>query len=493
MPPTQGDERSGLVDDLIKRGASDDDINKALAEFDGVPSQGATPPTNVPGLMRGATERMLGQVAKETLTEQLPRGAVAFGAGIASGALTTPMKLIPALLSETGIVGTADLAYQGIRKLFDVKREIDPIAALKIGATSAATTGVVRTGMDFFANRASIAPQFVRAMRNPKNLFRWNRTFGEAAPDAELLLGDEVKTAFKTWDDAVTAPRLAKKKLLDQATAAGVKINSQPIVDALEDVKLSTPKTAAGKAYNRQLTEIQDGFHVIRKVAANPYAGQGVGGPTTGTPAQAFKSVRTDLTPTELDEFMTKEIDSRIYAQSGSPKDTMLSQGLANARKKVREELLNSLPPEARELTAQTFEELTMQEEVEKAIKPGMVSLETKMINLFKPGHGAELRAIRYLGEKTGVPFEEMAFKIAQQRQFSGDPRIRRKALDFLSELLRGISNVGLKGLVPAHPLLAPAAGAAVAGSEEGKRLKKLRSANLPLQTSHLPTTEETP
>lgn len=502
MPPTQSDPRSGLVDDLIKRKASDEEITRALEDYDGF-SRGApisqsqedvgTPVTgyggpagNIPPTTYEDAEK-----ARQFYTEQLPRGAVALGSGLLSGGLTAAMSIPAALITETGVVGTADLAYQGIRKLFDVNREVDPIASLKIGATSAAVTGIVRTGADIFAKRASIAPKMVRYFRNPKTLFRWNRTFGEAGENAELLLGDDVKTAFKTWDTALTAPRIAKQHTLQQATAAGTQINSKPIIDALENVKLVTPKTAAGRALNKDLVALQDSFKKIRKVAANPYAGQVPGGPTAGTPAQVFKSVRTDLTPIELDEFLTKEIDNRIYSLSGTPKDQMLAKGLADARSKIRETLLNALPPEARTQTQAIYEELTMQEEVKKAIQPSLVSLETKMRNLFKPGHAGELRAIQYLSEKTGIPFTDMAFKIAQQRQFSGDPRISPKALDFLAELFRGmVATPTLKVLAPAHAVIAPSAGAYMAIRQEGKRLDKEKSRNLPLQPSH---SQETP
>lgn len=407
---------------------------------------------------------------KQFFTETLPRSVATGGAALLAAPFTGGMSVPLAMATEGGAVGGADLLFQGAKHLVEPSYEIRPKESLRAGIGQAAATGAVRTGFEVLSRFAGVAPQFTRYFRDPRRLARFNRTMMEPAKGAEFDLGEKIKQAVDEYSAKAIPERAKKVALMKQAEKQGIKIGGQNIIDAIEDAKLETPKTAVGKSLNDALAKLQDSFVKQTKIAANPYAGQQPGMPTAGTPARVIRKVQ-DLTPSEVDEFLTKELDNRIYKASGEPKDAALAEALANVRPKIKEALLSRLPPEARELTDKIFEELSKREVAQKAIKPELDSLETSVRNLFKPGNEGERRAIKYVGDKLGIDLEGAAFKLAQQRSFSPDQRSAAKGLDAILELIRGgVARPLAKVAAPLQSAFAPVFTGIRAGQREAKR-----------------------
>jgi hypothetical protein len=407
--------------------------------------------------------------AKSYVKETLPRQAVAMGTGLALSPLTGAMSIPAAALVDTAAIGGADLAYQGVRKVMDPNRQIDPMQSLEIGVGAGLTGGATKIGLEGLAALSNVAPQFVRYFRNIGKVGRFNRTMGQvetanpAIPGlvktGEQELGQAVKGAMKDWTGTMTPSRLTKEAIINNATQSGVKINSQPIIDALEDVKLATPKTSVGLKLNTDLSKIQNGFKRVITIPAPSNVGN-----TFQKATPTTRSVVTDITPKELDEFLTKEIDNRIYSMSGSPKNQMLAKSLADAREKIRATLLGSLPPEAAAATKTTFDELTQMEGVARSLQPNLVSLENKMRNAFKPGNQHVVDSLKTLSDKSGIDFVGRAFKYAQQRAFSGDPRVADQSIGLFFEAIKKfIARPMLKTLAPLQSLAGPAGGAGTA------------------------------
>jgi hypothetical protein len=408
-----------------------------------------------------------------TITPELARGLLVGGAGMLAAPATTSMRLLPAMAVEGAAVGAADLGLQGLRHLIDPEYEVKPKESARAALGQAAGTGAVRTGFDILSKWAKVAPDLSRWFRDPRRFARFNRTMIEPAKGAEFELGEQIKAAVDEYSAKVIPERAQKVALLKQAEQQGVKIHGQDIVDAIESAKLETPKTKVGKDLNDALTKLQDSFTRKTRIAANPYAGQQPGMPTTGTPARVIKKVRPDLTPSEVDEFLTKELDNRIYKASGEPKDAALAEALANIRPKIKEALLSRLPAEARDLTDKIFAEMNKREVAQKAIKPELDSLETSVRNLFKQGNEGERRAIKYVGDKLGVDLEGAAFKLAQQRAFTPDQRSAATGVDALIELIRGAFARPLaKIAVPLQSGIVPTITGVRAAQREGRRIK---------------------
>jgi len=448
-------------------------------------SQGQDPFRSVPRGTPMMTSPPIYIPSEGPVSPEMARGLLVGGAALATAPFTAPMSLLPAAALEGAVAGGADLGFQSLRHLNQPEYEVKPKESLKVGLTQAVGTGAVRTAFDVLSRFAGVAPQFSRYFRDPRRVARFNRTMMEPKVGAEFELGEKVKEAVDDYSSRAIPERAEKVALMKQAEKQGVKISGQTVIDAIEAAKLQTPKTEVGKSLNNALTKLQDSFKSQTKIAANPYAGQKPGMPTAGTPAKVIRQVRPDLTPSEVDEFLTKELDNRIYKASGEPKDAALAEALANVRPQIKEALLSKLPAEARELTDKIFAELSKREVAEKAIKPELDSLETSIRNLFKPGNEGERRAIKYVGEKMGVDLEGEAFKLAQQRAFSPDQRMAAKGLDAILELIRGaVARPAAKLTAPLQSLIAPGVSGTVAARKEKRRIRKLEGRIGPSQAT---------
>lgn len=466
-------ERRRFIESALQMGVPHDRIKRDLAQLEGYsPLSVMTTPmqsldaAKLPG---GGPPVTLQEQAegREFYGRTLPRMAASTLPALAATPFTAGMSLPFAAVTEGAAAGLGDLAYQSVNKMVRGE-DIKPLESAGVAGSQMLGTGVTRTAFDILSKMAGIAPQFSRYFRDVRNTGRYNRTMVEAGKGDEYELGEQIKSAIKEWKGTQTNPRVEKEAILSRETAAGTKIGARPIIQALDDVKLSTPKTAAGLKLNRELSEVQKRFMEVKTAPANFSQGQ-INPRSMATP-------RTDITPVELDEFLAKEIDNRIYKLSGTPKDQMLAKALANARETVREVLLSSLPDEARTLTRKTFEELNAREAATKAITPSLNSLETKIRNLFKPGHEGERRAIEFVSKRLGHDFIGEAYKLAQKRAFSPDERLAAKGLDALMELARGaVARPAVKVFAPLHPFIetAPSAGATAAfeqAMQQGRR-----------------------
>jgi hypothetical protein len=480
--PLPSEERKRFIEEALKRGAPKERIFADLRKLEGYGGQevatadlagqggltlpgggGLTvpPSTSLPVTPQEQEEGdyFWGRTVPRMAAVAIPAGA----ASLATGGMALPL----AMALEGGAAGLGDLAYQGANRLIR-KEPIKPKESLDVALTTAAATGVGRTAFDVLSRLGGVAPQFTRYFRSIKNIGRYNRTILEPARAAEFKLGEEIKAAVDEWNSMKTAPRIRKEELIREATGSGVTVHAKPIIDALEQVKLQAPKSSTGLKLNEELASIQKQFTRIKKVPPAENVGNTYQEPTPKT----IRRVRSDLTPSEVDELLTREIDNRIYKLSGSPKNQALAEALANARGPIREALLKALPPEARTATKEIYAELTKKEAAEKAISPGMVSLENKIRNLFKPGHEAEIEALNYISKKTGHDFIGAAYKIAQKRSFSPDQRLATKGLDTIMKLIRGtMARPAIKALAPLQSLAAPGAGGIRAGMlEEGRK-----------------------
>lgn len=437
------------------------EIKKRSVDLSGPGGLGPPPVTNAPAVGRVPAPDFAQDEAnrQRDIQRSLIRGAVPMAAGLAVAPLTAGMSLPAAMAVEGAAAGTGDLAYQVGNKAL-TGEPVNYEESAKVGVAGAVGTGVSRTAFDILSRFAGVAPQFTRYFRNPKNFGRYNRTMMEAPKDAEFALGERIKAAVNEWNGAKTAPRLAKEGLLREATEDGVRIDANPIIAALEEAKLAAPKTPTGSKLNAELSRIQESFKSVKTLPADLSRGR-------LTTTKMVKP-RTDLTPQEVDEFLTREIDNRIYKLSGSPKNQALAEALANARGAIRETLMQALPTQARGLTSQIYEELNKREAATKAISPSLVSLETKMRNLFKPGHQAEIEALQHVSNATGIDFIGEAFKLAQKRAFSPDERLAVKGLDAVMEIIRGsVARPAVKAIGPLQPATEQF-GAAMAGGYYG-------------------------
>lgn len=482
MPqPLPDEKRAELLKKAEAAGIPKEQAFKDLAALEGYGagadpltySQGQDPFRSVPRATAAPNSPVVNIPDNPTITPEMARGLLVGGAGLAASPLTAGLSLPLAMGAEGAVAGGADLGFQALRHLNQPEYKIKPKESLRAAEGQAIGTGVVRGAFDVLSRFAGVAPQYTRYFRDARRFGRFNRTMMEPKIGAEFDLGEQIKGAVDDYTSRAIPERAEKVALLKQAEKQGVKINGQAVIDAIESAKLETPKTQVGKSLNDALSKLQESFTKQTKIAANPYAGQQPGMPTTGTPARVIRQVRRDLTPSEVDEFLTKELDNRIYKASGEPKDAALAEALANVRPQIKEALLSRLPQEARQLTDKIFEELSKREVAQKAIKPELDSLETSVRNLFKPGNEGERRAIKYVGEKMGIDLEGAAFKLAQQRSFSPDQRLAAKGLDAILELIRGgVARPLAKATAPLQSLITPIVTGGRAFEREKKRIR---------------------
>jgi hypothetical protein len=466
--PLPDAERRRFIEKALSLGVPHDRIKADLAALEGYGplSVTTTPMQNMDAarLPGGGPPVSPAEQAQgmEFMTRTLPRGAAAAIPAALATMATGGMALPTAMAIEGAAAGAGDLVYQGINRAVRGE-QIKPIESLKVAGVQAAGTGILRPAFDALSTLAGAPPRVIRFLRDVRMTGRYSRTFGEPKDAAEHQLGQGIKSAVDKWRSQKTGPRIEKEAILRDATDSGVKIPAQPIIDALEETKLRTPKTDVGEKLNSALSTIQTRFMNVRTSPVNFAQGQ-IRGKVSRMP-------RTDLTPSEIDEMLTREFDNRIYTMSGDPKDQPLAEALADARGAIRETLLSALPDRARQLTEATYAELSKREEVGKFLSPGLISLETKIRNIFKPGNAGDLDALQYVSKVTGIDYYGAALKLAQKRATIPDPRQAAKGLDFVMELIRkGTARPAVKILAPLQPVTNVAPGAVYAGTLEERR-----------------------
>lgn len=320
----------------------------------------------------------------------------------------------------------AGLGTQAISKIAGVAGGVEPAAVESVGM------------------RSRVLPRFDLTMVEPKQ-------------NAELTLGRQIGGEVALQAKPITPGRIAEKGFINAATTQGEAVDPQPTIDALRSRMLKTPKTAAGRNYNRQLNQLAIALEqtthpeqIIEQVKQSHILDE-YGKPFTSVERTVIPE--KNLLPNEMDELIGGELDPSLY-RGGKPSGRMTSKALIPARQTATQSLMETLPPEAKLARAQAAQELTRREVAEKyfGLSRNEKALIGQIRDLYKPGNEGALESLRGVGQQAGVDFEAMAKDLATRRSFTQDDRLKASILH------RIMMSIGVVGLTTGRPGYAAAA-----------------------------------
>jgi hypothetical protein len=445
----------------LQRGVPPDRIKRDLAQLEGYAALEVTTDPNqalaearLPGGGPPVTPEEQAE-GKEFFTRTLPRAAAVTAGGLAAG---------PGLIAGAAGAAGGDILYQAGRKLI-TGEPIEPAESARVGGEALLGGGIMKGIVRSAGAVGGVAREFIdyagRTLRPFKKGEGFRLTFGRPAQEAELELGRKIQGAVEAMSKQVSEGRIAKEALIKRATAGGARVDVKPVVDKLREFVIPNATEASAVNFNKRLVTFAD--RLERRVRMS--------GPSR-TQFQPTGAPRGTLSPEEFDVLMTRELSPAAFTGTGKPSLNRFSSAIRAARNTAKETLETAIP-EVRAANQAAFAELTIREQADAVFGPGKLSLESRLRNLFKPGHEAEQQLLDKIGKQADIPLLEDAKKLATKRAFTRDDRVTAGVLNrvFLltgtPQIARGIAKVG----APLQPFIGPLTGGAGAALEEELRI----------------------
>jgi len=386
--------------------------------------------------------------------------SIAVGAAaLASAPFTAGMSLLPYAVTQGVLAGGADIGMQALGKKTGMQAEIRPKESVRVAkstAYGAAGAGLLARAAGEFVG---IAPELIRRARGKVPGAGFGLTTKAPPATAEHRLGQRVQQALGNIERTITGGRLQKQQILNQADAAGVRIDPRVIANSLRTRAVPMADERSARQFNATIDDF-----------ANRLAARG------------------PMRPGDLDRYIIDQIDKNVFKAAGGPRETRMAKALAEVRETAVESLISNVEKAGfsgiREANRAAELELMFRERADKVFGPGRLSLEERLRNLFQPGHEAEKQLLKEIGDHAGVDLLDEARRLATRRAFTTDPR---KGSDPMMGVFRQIFYAPLARLTaritaPLQPFGGPVAGAYKEYRTEGGRERRRQEAQAALE-----------
>ncbi len=451
-----------------------------------LPGQGIETPVAAPGDPNAERFTTGQKVAQFGIRAGIEGGAFALGIG---GAARLSERFLgetigPALARGGAEITSSFMLELARQKAMGEERDLGR-AALFAGT---AGLGIINTAVTRTGGRVGkitpLSSEFVaQRTRTPIDLlFRRGRgarlTFFSPKPRTnlqlmsgvtdEILIVDQLHAVMPQLRKQVTPARLEKVRIMKAADAQKVSIDTTPIIEALENSKITEPILSGefatfnaniDKAIERLTTkQVQASATVIRTTKHR-------GLTTVDAVAPDVTARITGLRPSVVDRIINEQLGTKAFTATGQPANSLVGVAFNEARVAAVAALRKALPREIAALDKAISEKLSLYDLAERTFGRGrpaeIGTREATIINLFQPGNAKTIKLLNFIDENTIVlgrspGFTLEARRIATEREFSIDPRVGLEAGGGFSQVVGSVGRGVAKVTAPTQALTGP-------------------------------------